>query len=133
MKHISKLVVRSYECDSYSHVNNAVYLNYLEYARMEFLKDNGFDYKKFVAQGYAIIVARIAIDYKLSAVLDDELTIETAPVRRRTASGMFHQRILRGGALVAEADVTWAVLNAQGKPTPIPREFDTPALRPEGE
>ena len=28
--------VRSYELDSYNHVNNAVYLNYLEYARMEF-------------------------------------------------------------------------------------------------
>jgi acyl-CoA thioester hydrolase len=131
MKHISKLVVRSYECDSYSHVNNAVYLNYLEYARMKFLKDIGFDYKKFVARGYAIVVARIAIDYKLSAVLYDELTIETEPVKRRKASGMFHQRVLKDSALVAEADVTWAVLNAQGRPSPIPEEFENPALHPE--
>jgi acyl-CoA thioester hydrolase len=131
MKHISKLAVRSYECDSYSHVNNAVYLNYLEYARMEFLKDNDFDYKRFVAQGYAIIVVRIAIDYKLSAVLYDELTIETEPVKLRKASGMFRQRILRDSALVAEADVTWAVLNAQGRPSPIPEEFKVPALNPE--
>ncbi|MDR1316485.1 MAG: acyl-CoA thioesterase [Spirochaetales bacterium] len=132
MKHVSKLIVRSYECDSYSHVNNAVYLNYLEYARMEFLKDNGFNYKRFVALGYAIIVVRVAIDYKLSAVLDDELTIETEPVKRRTASGMFHQRILKGEALVAQADVTWAVLNSQGRPCPIPPEFDSPALIPRG-
>jgi acyl-CoA thioester hydrolase len=130
MKHISKLIVRSYELDAYNHVNNSVYLNYLEYARMEFLKDNNFDYKGFVAKGYAIIVVRVAIDYKLSAVLDDELTIETEPVKRRRASGMFHQRILKGDALVAEADVTWAILNAQGRPSPIPEEFDNPALGP---
>ena len=130
MKHTCKLVVRSYECDAYNHVNNAVYLNYLEYARMEFLKDNGFNYKKFVDAGYSIVVARIAIDYKLSAFLDDELTIETEPIKRRKASGIFHQRILKGEALVAEADVTWAVLNSQGKPIPIPQEFEVPALGP---
>ena len=132
MKHISHLMVRSYECDAYNHVNNAVYLNYLEYARMEFLKDSGFNYKEFVARGYVIIVARIAIDYKLPAVLYDELTIETQPVKRRTASGVFHQRILRGDALVAEADVTWAVLNSKGKPSPLPKELDVPALNPAG-
>ena len=130
MKHICQLTVRSYECDAYNHVNNAIYLNYLEYARMEFLKDTGFRYKEFVAQGYFLIVVRVAIDYKLSAVLDDVLTIETEPVKRRTASGMFRQRILRGEALVAEAEVSWAVLNSVGRPTPIPKEFEIPALNP---
>ncbi|MCL1818395.1 MAG: acyl-CoA thioesterase [Spirochaetaceae bacterium] len=130
MKHISHLTVRSYECDAYNHVNNAVYLNYLEYARMEFLKDYGFNYKEFVAQGYFIIVVRIAIDYKLSAVLDDVLTIETEPLKRRAASGVFRQRILRGDDLIAEAEITWATLNPQGKPSPIPREFEIPALNP---
>ena len=37
-----KFKVRSYECDSYGHVNNAVYLNYLEFARMSALEENGF-------------------------------------------------------------------------------------------
>jgi acyl-CoA thioester hydrolase len=130
MKHISKLVVRSYECDSYGHVNNAVYLNYLEFARMEFLKDNTFDYKGFVGLGYAIVIVRVVIDYKLSAVLDDELTIETEPIKRGAVSGMFHQCILKGDDLVAQADVTWAVLNRDGKLSPIPQEFDVPALNP---
>ncbi|MDR2589094.1 MAG: acyl-CoA thioesterase [Spirochaetales bacterium] len=131
MRHICKLGVRSYECDGYNHVNNAVYLNYLEYARMEFLKDTGFDYAKFVSMGYAVIVARVAIDYKLSAVLYDELTIETVPVKRRATSGVFHQRILRGESLVAEADVTWATLSPQGKPCPMPPEFNSQAFNPE--
>ena len=37
MKVTSDLIVRTYECDSYGHVNNAVYVNYLEYGRMQFL------------------------------------------------------------------------------------------------
>jgi acyl-CoA thioester hydrolase len=131
MKHISKLTVRTYECDGYNHVNNAIYLNYLEYARMEFLKDMGFNYAKFVSQGYAVIVARVVIDYKQSALFNDDLIIETEPIKRRKTSGIFHQRILKGSALVAEAEVTWATLNSQGKPCPMPEEFNLPALEPE--
>ena len=72
MKHTSKLVVRSYECDSYGHVNNAVYLNYLEFGRMEYLHAINFDYKGIVAAGYCLYVTHIDIYYKVSAFLDDE-------------------------------------------------------------
>ena len=48
----TELKVRSYECDSYSHVNNAVYLNYLETARMDFLNQIGFPYNDVVAAHY---------------------------------------------------------------------------------
>ena len=48
MKHTTEITVRSYECDSYNHVNNAVYLNYLEHARMDFLHAANFDYKGIV-------------------------------------------------------------------------------------
>lgn len=33
--------VRSYEVDSLNHVNNAVYLNYLEFARTKYLNESG--------------------------------------------------------------------------------------------
>ena len=131
MKHISKLIVRSYECDGYNHVNNAIYLNYLEYARMEFLKDNGFKYAEFFKLGYALIVARIEIAYRQSAYLNDELTIETESIKRRKTSGVFYQRIFRGDTLIAEAEVTWASLNSQGRPCLVPDEFNIPALQPE--
>ena len=34
----TELQVRSYELDFYGHVNNAIYLNYLEYARGNYLE-----------------------------------------------------------------------------------------------
>ena len=39
MEHEYLFEVRGYEMDSFSHVNNAVYLNYLEAARWKFLDD----------------------------------------------------------------------------------------------
>ena len=34
--------VRGYELDSFNHVNNAVYLNYIEAARWDFFNNNGW-------------------------------------------------------------------------------------------
>ncbi|GAB6087319.1 acyl-CoA thioesterase [Alkaliphilus crotonatoxidans] len=39
MRHEYVLEVRGYELDSFNHVNNAVYLNYIEVARWQFLKE----------------------------------------------------------------------------------------------
>ena len=93
MKHIAEHIVRSYECDSYSHVNNSVYLNYLEYARMEYLHAIGFDYKGLVEAGYYLYVTHVDIYYKASAFLDDKLLIEVFPTKLKKISGELKQII----------------------------------------
>ena len=125
------LQVRTYECDSYGHVNNANYLNYLEVARYEHLKDVGFNYVKAVDSGYGVYIARIEIDYKKSATTDDVLTIKTWPIKKGAVSGTLAQEIRRGDDLLIEAKVTWAFVNAKtGMPVKIPPEWDMPGLRP---
>lgn len=132
MKHTAELVVRSYECDSYGHVNNAVYLNYLEYGRMEFLHAIHFDYNGIIAAGYYLYVTHVDIYYKASAFLDDKLFIEVYPVKMKAVSGTFHQVIKKGdGTICAEADVTWACVTTEGKPSRIPVEFLVEGLHPE--
>ncbi|WP_259472757.1 acyl-CoA thioesterase [Clostridium estertheticum] len=42
MNHEYKFEVRGYELDSFNHVNNAVYVNYLEESRWRFFKDENF-------------------------------------------------------------------------------------------
>jgi acyl-CoA thioester hydrolase len=132
MKHTAELTVRSYECDAYGHVNNAVYLNYLEYGRMEFLHACKFDYNGLVAAGYYLYVTHIDIRYKASAVLDDKLFVETKPVKLQRVSGMFYQRIFKeDGTVCAEAAVTWASVAGGSKLAPIPTEFLVDGLKPE--
>jgi len=125
------LQVRTYECDSYGHVNNANYLNYLEFARYEHLKDIGFDYVKAVEAGYGLFIARIEIDYKKPAKTDDVLAIKTRPIKKGAVSGTLAQEIKRGGDILIEANVTWAFVNAKtGAPVKIPPEWDVPGLSP---
>ena len=124
------LKVRSYECDSYNHVNNANYLNYLEFARYEFLKDIGFDYLKAVAAGYGVYIARIEIDYKKPAFTDDELVIKSRPIKKGAVSGTLAQEIWRGEELIIAAKVTWAFADSKGYPAKIPQEWDKPGLSP---
>ena len=124
------LTVRTYECDSYGHVNNANYLNYLEYGRYEFLRDIGFDYPAAIRAGYGVYVARVEIDYRKSAVVDDMLRIRSWPVRKGAVSGIIAQEITRGEDIVVQAKVTWAFVNSRGLPSKIPPEWDLPGLRP---
>ncbi|MDR2803582.1 MAG: acyl-CoA thioesterase [Treponema sp.] len=126
-----KIRVRTYECDSYGHVNNANYLNYLEYARFEFLRDIGFNYHGILQAGYGVYVARIEIDYKRPALMDDEILLQSWPVKKGAVSGVIAQKITRGGDTIAEAKVTWAFVDKNGVPSRLPAEFDTPLLGPE--
>ena len=125
------LQVRTYECDSYGHVNNANYLNYLEFARYELLKDIGFDYVRAIKAGFGIFIARIEIDYKIPAVTDDILTIKTWPLKKGAVSGVLAQQISRGKDILADAKVTWAFVDAAtGMPVKVPAEWDVPGLKP---
>lgn len=124
--------VRTYECDSYGHVNNAVYLNYLEYGRMDFLQQIGFDYNGIIQAGYYLYVTHVDIYYKNSAYFDDELTIESWSVKFGAASGTIHQIISKkDGTVCAEADVTWACVSKAGRISKVPSEFFVDGLTPD--
>ena len=119
------LTVRTYECDSYGHVNNAVYLNYLEYGRMAVLEKNGFSLAKLKQMGAIIVVRRIEIDYKAPAREGDRLVVRTYLKDHNKMKGIFSQEIFKQSdqILVARADVTWVFTDLQGKLIPVPQFF----------
>lgn len=134
MKHITEVTVRPYECDSYNHVNNAVYLNYLEHARMDFLHAAGFDYDGVVKAGFYLYVTHIDIYYKASAFLADTLRIESYPTKLRHVTGEFRQTIRKeDGTVCAEATVAWASVAKDGRPAKLPEQFLVPELSPDTE
>ncbi len=116
--------VRSYECDSYGHVNNAVYLNYLEYGRMEALDALGITLERLKKEtGTLVVIRRIDIEYLRPVTMGDEIIIRTFLKESRKTSGVFRQevRLKTTGQLAAGADVTWVFISLEGKPTPIPK------------
>jgi len=116
----------------YGHVNNANYLNYLEYARYEYLRSIGFDFPALAGLGFGVYIARIEIDYRAPARMDETLAIRTRPVKKGAASGTLRQQIWREDRLLIEALVTWAFVDTKtGAPTKIPPAWDLPGLYPE--
>ena len=62
-----RIAIRWSDVDSYDHVNNAIYLNYLEEARDRWFRDT-------MGEGFGFVLVRVAIDYR------DELTLEDVEV-----------------------------------------------------
>ncbi len=118
----TELQVRSYELDFYGHVNHAIYLNYLEYARGKFLEHKGFSFKKLAEADVYLLVVRAELDYRAPAHLNDWLEIEVGIEKVGNTSAVFRQ-IIRNKAtqtLVVDARVTVVFANRDRKPIPVP-------------
>lgn len=117
--------VRDYECDMDHVVNNAVYLNYLEHARHEFLMGLGINFAELSKRGVSLVVTRIEADFKASLTSGDTFFVRTSFVRKGRIRLQFNQSIYRlpDNRLMLSAVVTGTALNERGKPE-IPLELD---------
>lgn len=116
--------VRDYECDLQGLVNNAVYQNYLEHARHEFLKTLGIDFAEMTRHGINLVVIRAELDYKAALTSSDRFWVGTRLERLSPARFAFFQDIYRypDEALVLQAKVVGTALNEKGRPK-IPTEL----------
>ncbi len=117
--------VRDYECDMDHVVNNAVYLNYLEHARHEFLLGLGIKFGELSKRGISLVVTRIEVDFKASLTSGDTFTVRTQFSRNGRIRLQFNQSIFRklDNRLMLSAVVTGTALNGRGRPE-IPIELD---------
>ena len=110
--HEKKIEIRWRDQDAYGHVNNAVYLTYLEEVRDEWLEralgDSGD------AWGY--VTARVAIDFRRELTQDDDAIVARLWLTRIGTSSVTTQEeiVTVGGELAAEAE---AVLVARDTET----------------
>ena len=119
-----EMMVRDYECDMQGIVNNAVYQNYLEHCRHEFLNEIGLKFEQLCRDGIDAVVTRIEIDYKLSLKSRDEFIVKLGMYKQGRVRFIFDQAIFRksDGKQVLEAQVT-GVLTRNGRPI-APALFD---------
>lgn len=117
--------VRTYELDSFGHVNNAVFLNYLEHARTEYLLQRGLSFTIFKKWNAFPYVVEVDIKYKAPAVVHDILEIRGEITSWRRVSFVLHYEIFNQtkNRLCAVADVTFGFVDRNEKLISIPAEF----------
>lgn len=118
--------VRDYECDLQGIVNNAVYQNYLEHTRHQYLKSVGLDFAKLHVENIDSVVYRIEIDYKKPLKSGDLFKVILDVEREGNLKFIFNQKIYRAGELVLKAKVI-AVFTALGKPI-LPPQYIIDAI-----
>jgi acyl-CoA thioester hydrolase len=113
--------VRFRDLDPMGHVNNAVFLTYIEQARVAFLAEVG------AATGLEdmnMIVARVEIDFKAPVRFGQEVEVSVRASRFGTKSFDLDYELRVGGEVVAEAkSVQVAYDYDRRKAIPLPADW----------
>jgi acyl-CoA thioester hydrolase len=119
---VVEVEARSYELDPYGHVNNAVYVNWLEHGRLAYLRDRGHTYASVPETfGVHVVVVRQDLQYKAQVRLGDRLSVTSRVLRLGRTSFTFFQEITYpGGRVAASGEVTMVAVGPDGRPAPIP-------------
>lgn len=113
--------VRFRDLDALGHVNNAVYLTYLESARFAFLQHLG---AVDTLEDLNIILARIEIDFRAPVGFGEEVEIAVRTSRFGTKSFDLGYELRVSGKLVAEAkSVLVAYDYGTGETVELPDEW----------
>lgn len=129
---IHRLQVRFRDCDPMGHVNNAVYLTYLEQARFNHWRASGIadlreqpDSAATPAAGSrgvpGVILARAEIDYRRPATYGDTLDVVVgiAAIGRTSFTYEYEIRDTQGQVVATARTVLVAFDYAAGRPVPL--------------
>ena len=110
--HQKQVEIRWTDVDAYRHVNNAVYLTYLEECRDEWL-DRALGHGE---NAWDFVIARVAIDFRRELRLEDDAVLVSCRLERIGTSSVTTREEIRTAAdeLAAEAQ---AVLVARDPET----------------
>lgn len=122
--------VRSYELDSFGHLNHAVFLNYFEQARFHALEVCDWPVQKVLERGWAIYVVSIEVDYLAEALWGDELTVRTWVGELRGSSMTLEQEAVKAdGTVSARARVVGAWIGPNRRPMRMPEDLREGLMR----
>ena len=125
MEVVLETVVRCTEVDVNGHVNNAKYVEYLEWGREEWYEAHGFPYARLLELGAITVVVNLNLNLRQPCHQGDRLRIVTWPERRGRTSFALAQRVEReDGTVAADAVATLVTVDpGTGRPRPLPEEF----------
>lgn len=125
--HLIKLSVQPQDIDAYGHVNNSVYLTWLDQAAWSHSAALGVPLVECLASRRGMAAQRIEIDYLRAAVAGDTVQvatwIESSDARLRVGR-RFQLRRLGDGQTLARAKVDYVCINLDtGRATRMPPQF----------
>jgi acyl-CoA thioester hydrolase len=135
-----RLVVRFSDCDPLGHVNNAVYLSYIEQARIIlWRKQIGLKWSQRAAQGLprgeGFILARAEVDFRAQAHEGDELEVRLSLGKFGRTSATYDYEVTQTstGEVVAAAKTIQVWFDYErGVPVPLTDELKQKLTTPVG-
>ena len=119
-----EITVRSSHIDMFGHVNNARYVEFLEWGRLQMTQDLRIDFMGMVAAGIGPAVVRLEVNYRKESSMGDILIIDTQAVElKNNKVGIIKQTITnkKSGKLICDAVVTFVMFDLkQRKSVPMP-------------
>jgi acyl-CoA thioester hydrolase len=120
---VHREAVRFRDLDGMAHVNNAVYLTYLEQARLAWFARAGFEEAEDLPLR-DVILARTEIDFRSPAHMGETLEIGVRPSRVGTKSFELEYEVRAGDRVVAEAkSVLVGYDYDRGESIPVPERW----------
>jgi acyl-CoA thioester hydrolase len=117
------LTVRGYELDSFGHVNNAVYLNYLEQARWEIFRDNDL-LRPIKKDNLFLVVIEVNIRYIKEINIFDRIVIKTGIKKEGSYLVFMHEiRNVDSNRGIAKANVKTLLVNQDRVVWSFPKSF----------
>jgi acyl-CoA thioester hydrolase len=134
---VHRLAVRIYfeDTDFSGVVYHGSYVRFLERGRTDFLRvlgvgHDGLD-KGEHGERLAFTVRRMSLEFLKPARIDDVVVVETSAGEVTGARGILMQRVVRGDDVLVTAEVTVAMINAEGRARRWPESVRR-LLAPEG-
>jgi acyl-CoA thioester hydrolase len=124
-EHVLPVRVYYEDTDFTGVVYHAGYLRFFERGRTEFLRAIGVEHAALLEapEPCAFALTRIAVAFRKAARVDDALEVRTKYHSVRGVRIGAAQRIVRDGALIAEADVEVVCIRPDGRPRRPPPEL----------
>ena len=123
-EHRFALSVYFEDTDTAGVVYYANYLKFMERARSDMIRAVGIDQAAMLqGDGSAYFVTHVDIRYRSPARLGEDLQVVSTVEQVRASSVNIHQRVMRAGELLADASVTAAFLDREGRPRRQPKEW----------
>ena len=112
------------DTDSVGVVYHGEYLRFADMARTEWLRHINYPISRMKADfGLAPVVARVEVDYKKPAVVDELLIIRCSVASMTGVRSIMRQEITCEGDLRADLLVTLVWVTEAGRPAKLPSEF----------